>query len=108
MTMAFERRRPTRSHYWSGISPLQEQYPSSVGQWIGRNIEVDGSIPQVRYKNLHNPIESHIVGPRLSIPNLRLPEHGEPNSMARIPGADFSILMDRPVAITIRLNLCRR
>ncbi len=46
--------------------------------------------------------------PRLSIPNLGLPEHGEPNSMPRVAGADLSILMDRPVAITIRLNLCRR
>jgi hypothetical protein len=77
---------------WVSVNPLQQKNPRGVGRWIGGHLENHVPMAEVRYENRHNPIESQIVGARLSVLNCRLPENGKPNRMAWVSGADFSIL----------------
>ena len=47
-----------KSQRWRNVSLLQEQYPRSIGQRIGRYMEFNAPMTQVRQENLHHPIKS--------------------------------------------------
>jgi hypothetical protein len=79
---------------WVSIIPLQQNNPRGVGQWVGRHLEIHVPMTELRCENRHNPINSQIVGARLSVPDRRLPDNGQANRMAGISGADFSILQN--------------
>jgi hypothetical protein len=69
-------------------------------------MEVEASTAKVGGENLHNPIKSQMVRPRLSVPEFGLPEYGKPNCMAGVSCTDLTIVENDPVAVAIRLNLC--
>jgi hypothetical protein len=54
-------RYPSKNRGWVSISPLQQENPCGVGQWIGGHLEIDVATAQVRCENRHDAIQSQIV-----------------------------------------------
>jgi len=62
-----------------GINPLQKKNPPSVGQWIGRRLEIHVLEAELPCKNRESPIKTQDLRAQFSISSRRLPENGQPN-----------------------------
>src|SRR5215470_8690614 len=90
------------------INPLQQENPRGVRQWIGGRLEIHATMTEVPCENRHNPIQGQIVGAGFSFSNTRLPKNGEANRLSWVSCANFSVLQNFPVAVSLWLNLRRR